>query len=81
MNHNSNSRLIFYYLLLSVSAVLEHGAYRQHTGLPRLQNNMKMVLKLGDQVEQPLPITATTYETFKAARRAGYGLASYGRPA
>lgn len=41
--------------------------------LQHLQKDMKLSIMLGDQVEQPLPLTASANEVFKHAKKLGYG--------
>ncbi|GAB6031753.1 hypothetical protein CHUAL_010166 [Chamberlinius hualienensis] len=53
-------------------AIIE-GAYSTCFPLQHMQKDLRLALELGDQLEQPLPLTATTNEMFKHAKRLGYG--------
>ena len=41
--------------------------------LQHMQMDLKLSLNMGDQLEQPLPLTATAKEVLKHAKRLGYG--------
>lgn len=49
------------------------GTFNPELALEHLQKDMKLSITLGDQVEQPLPLTAAANEVFKHAKRLGYG--------
>lgn len=49
------------------------GTFNTKMPLQHLQKDMKLSIMLGDQVEQPLPLTAAANEVFKHAKRLGYG--------
>ncbi|KAK7604913.1 hypothetical protein V9T40_006099 [Parthenolecanium corni] len=49
------------------------GTFNPELALEHLQKDMKLSIMLGDQVEQPLPLTAAANEVFKHAKRLGYG--------
>lgn len=53
-------------------AILE-GAFPPAHPLQHMQKDLKLSLNMGDQLEQPLPLTATANEVFKHAKRLGYG--------
>ncbi|XP_066999314.2 cytokine-like nuclear factor N-PAC isoform X2 [Anabrus simplex] len=53
-------------------AIIE-GAFPTHLPLQHMQKDLKLSLYMGDQLEQPLPLTASTNELFKHAKRLGYG--------
>lgn len=53
-------------------AIIE-GEFNTHLPLQHMQKDLKLSLSLGDQLEQPLPLTATANEVFKHAKRLGYG--------
>ncbi|KAJ8895248.1 hypothetical protein PR048_000573 [Dryococelus australis] len=55
-----------------VPAIVE-GQFPTHQPLQHMQKDLKLSLLMGDQLEQPLPLTATTNELFKHAKRLGYG--------
>jgi 3-hydroxyisobutyrate dehydrogenase len=38
-----------------------------------MQKDLRLSLTMGDALDQPLPLTATSNEVFKHAKRAGYG--------
>jgi 3-hydroxyisobutyrate dehydrogenase-like beta-hydroxyacid dehydrogenase len=59
-------------LSLSLSAIIE-GGFPTHLPLQHMQKDLKLSLYMGDQLEQPLPLTASTNELFKHAKRLGYG--------
>lgn len=46
--------------------------YITHQPLSHLQKDLKLALGMGDALEQSLPLTATTNEIFKHAKRIGY---------
>jgi 3-hydroxyisobutyrate dehydrogenase and related beta-hydroxyacid dehydrogenases len=68
--------LLFAVFHLSVvcllSAIIE-GGFPTHLPLQHMQKDLKLSLYMGDQLEQPLPLTASTNELFKHAKRLGYG--------
>lgn len=47
-------------------------SYSTHQPLMHMQKDLKLALGLGDTLEQSLPLTATTNEIFKHAKRLGY---------
>lgn len=49
------------------------GTFNTNMPLQHLQKDMKLSIMLGDQVEQPLPLTASANEVFKHAKKLGYG--------
>lgn len=53
-------------------AIIE-GGFPTHQPLQHMQKDLKLSLNMGDQLEQPLPLTATANEVFKHAKRLGYG--------
>eukprot|EP00096_Caligus_rogercresseyi_P009459 TRINITY_DN321_c0_g1_i1.p1 TRINITY_DN321_c0_g1~~TRINITY_DN321_c0_g1_i1.p1 ORF type:complete len:503 (-),score=196.60 TRINITY_DN321_c0_g1_i1:246-1754(-) len=53
-------------------AIIEGGFPTNHP-LQHMQKDLKLSLNLGDQLEQPLPLTASANEVFKHAKRLGYG--------
>ncbi|GFG36930.1 hypothetical protein Cfor_12471 [Coptotermes formosanus] len=53
-------------------AIIE-GGFPTHLPLQHMQKDLKLSLYMGDQLEQPLPLTASTNELFKHAKRLGYG--------
>uniref|UniRef100_A0A1B6KTN4 Uncharacterized protein n=2 Tax=Graphocephala atropunctata TaxID=36148 RepID=A0A1B6KTN4_9HEMI len=64
---------------LACPTILEKGkaiidaSFPTHLPLQHLQKDLKLSLSLGDQLEQPLPLTASANEVFKHAKRLGYG--------
>lgn len=52
-------------------AILE-GIFGIQHPLQYMQKDLNMALALGNQVEQPLPVTASANEVFKHAKRLGY---------
>ncbi|XP_049878709.1 putative oxidoreductase GLYR1 homolog isoform X2 [Pectinophora gossypiella] len=59
------------HLILKGRAMIE-SAYSTHQPLTHMQKDLKLALGLGDALEQSLPLTATTNEIFKHAKRLGY---------
>lgn len=59
------------HLVLKGRAMLE-SSYSTHQPLAHMQKDLKLALGLGDALEQSLPLTATTNEIFKHAKRLGY---------
>merc|ERR1712179_805007 len=53
-------------------AIIEGGFPTNHP-LQHMQKDLKLSLNMGDQLEQPLPLTASANEVFKHAKRLGYG--------
>ncbi len=53
-------------------AIIEGGFPTNHP-LQHMQKDLKLALNMGDQLEQPLPVTASSNEVFKHAKRLGYG--------
>ena len=66
------SRSVFFFTPLFLSAIIE-GGFPTHLPLQHMQKDLKLSLYMGDQLEQPLPLTASTNELFKHAKRLGYG--------
>jgi len=64
---------------LSCPAILDkaksiiEGAFPTAMPLQHMQKDLRLSLQMGDQLEQPLPLTATANEVFKHAKRLGYG--------
>ncbi|XP_035442637.1 cytokine-like nuclear factor N-PAC isoform X2 [Spodoptera frugiperda] len=59
------------HLILKGRAMIE-SSYSTHQPLMHMQKDLKLALGLGDTLEQSLPLTATTNEIFKHAKRLGY---------
>ncbi|CAL1538141.1 unnamed protein product [Lymnaea stagnalis] len=55
------------------SQAILNGRYEAHFPLQHQQKDLRLVLGLGDSVEQPLHLAAAANELFKKARRMGYG--------
>ncbi len=53
-------------------AIIE-GGFPTHHPLQHMQKDLKLTLNMADQLEQPLPLTASANEVFKHAKRLGYG--------
>lgn len=53
-------------------AIIEGGFPTSHP-LQHMQKDLKLSLQMGDQLDQPLPLTASANEVFKHAKRLGYG--------
>jgi 3-hydroxyisobutyrate dehydrogenase len=53
-------------------AILESN-FATHQPLQNIQKDLNLVLGLGNSLEQPLPLAATTNEVYKHAKRLGYG--------
>jgi 3-hydroxyisobutyrate dehydrogenase len=64
---------------LSCPAILDkaksiiEGAFPTSMPLQHMQKDLRLSLQMGDQLEQPLPLTGTANEVFKHAKRLGYG--------
>lgn len=52
-------------------AILE-GAFPTNLPLQHMQKDLKLSLSMGDQLEQPLPVSAAANEVYKHAKRLGY---------
>ncbi|XP_060806437.1 cytokine-like nuclear factor N-PAC isoform X2 [Amyelois transitella] len=59
------------HLILKGRAMIE-SSYSTQQPLSHMQKDLKLALGLGDALEQSLPLTATTNEIFKHAKRLGY---------
>ncbi|XP_026740496.1 putative oxidoreductase GLYR1 homolog isoform X3 [Trichoplusia ni] len=59
------------HLILKGRAMIE-SSYSTHQPLMHMQKDLKLALGLGDALEQSLPLSATTNEIFKHAKRLGY---------
>ncbi|XP_050672920.1 cytokine-like nuclear factor N-PAC isoform X2 [Leptidea sinapis] len=59
------------HLILKGRAMIE-SSYSTNQPLSHMQKDLKLALGLGDTLEQSLPLTATTNEIFKHAKRLGY---------
>ncbi|XP_063365953.1 cytokine-like nuclear factor N-PAC isoform X2 [Cydia amplana] len=59
------------HLILKGRAMIE-SSYSTHQPLSHMQKDLKLALALGDALEQSLPLSATTNEIFKHAKRLGY---------
>ncbi|KAK7872566.1 hypothetical protein R5R35_013794 [Gryllus longicercus] len=59
--------------ILDKGKAIIDGAFPTHLPLQHMQKDLKLSLYMGDQLEQPLPLTASTNELFKHAKRLGYG--------
>uniref|UniRef100_A0A0B7AEJ4 Cytokine-like nuclear factor N-PAC n=1 Tax=Arion vulgaris TaxID=1028688 RepID=A0A0B7AEJ4_9EUPU len=55
------------------SQAILNGRYDPHFPLQHQQKDLRLVLGLGDSVEQPLYLAAAANELFKKARRMGFG--------
>ncbi|XP_005096212.1 putative oxidoreductase GLYR1 [Aplysia californica] len=55
------------------SQAILNGRFDPHFPLQHQQKDLRLVLGLGDSVEQPLHLAAAANELFKKARRMGYG--------
>ncbi|CAG5117696.1 unnamed protein product, partial [Candidula unifasciata] len=55
------------------SQAIVGGRYEPHFPLQHQQKDLRLVLGLGDSVEQPLYLAAAANELFKKARRMGFG--------
>jgi len=59
--------------LLGKGKAIIDGGFPTHQPLQHMQKDLKLSLNMGDQLEQPLPLTASANEVFKHAKRLGYG--------
>ena len=57
--------------VLSFIAIID-GNFPTAMALSHMQKDLKLALNLGDQLEQPLPVTAAANEVFKHTKRFGY---------
>lgn len=60
-------------IILTLFTAIIEANFPTHLPLQHLQKDLKLSLGLGDQLEQPLPLTASANEVFKHAKRLGYG--------
>ncbi len=61
----------FHSFIISFAAILE-GAFPTNMPLQHMQKDLKLSLSMGDQLEQPLPVSAAANEVYKHAKRLGY---------
>lgn len=59
--------------ILQKGKAIIDGGFPTHQPLQHMQKDLKLSLNMGDQLEQPLPLTASANEVFKHAKRLGYG--------
>jgi len=59
--------------ILGKGKAIIDGGFPTHQPLQHMQKDLKLSLNMGDQLEQPLPLTASANEVFKHAKRLGYG--------
>jgi len=59
--------------LLDKGKLMAQSTFNPKCPLQHMQKDLKLAIMLGDQVEQPLPLTASAKEVFKHAKRLGYG--------
>ena len=59
------------FVSLPILAILE-GAFPTNLPLQHMQKDLKLSLSMGDQLEQPLPVSAAANEVYKHAKRLGY---------
>ena len=55
------------------STAIVNSRYDPHFPLQHQQKDLRLVLGLGDSVEQPLHLAAAANELYKKAKRMGYG--------
>ena len=60
-------------MLIEKGKAIIDGSFPPTHPLQHMQKDLKLSLNMGDQLEQPLPLTATANEVFKHAKRLGYG--------
>merc|ERR1712156_1305854 len=58
--------------ILGKGKAIIDGGFPTHQPLQHMQKDLKLSLNMGDQLEQPLPLTASANEVFKHAKRLGY---------
>lgn len=58
--------------VLEKSEAIIAGSYITHHPLVHMQKDLKLALDMGDNLQQPLPLTASANEAFKHAKRLGY---------
>lgn len=60
-------------LLLQKGKAIIEGSFTTQMALKYMQKDLRLCMAMSDQLEQPLPLTAAANETFKQAKRVGYG--------
>ena len=60
-------------LMINKGKAIIEGGFPTNHPLQHMQKDLKLALNMGDQLEQPLPLTASANEVFKHAKRLGYG--------
>jgi len=59
-------------LLMEKGKAILEGAFPTSMPLQHMQKDLKLSLSMGDQLEQPLPVSAAANEVYKHAKRLGY---------
>lgn len=59
-------------LLMEKGKAILEGAFPTSLPLQHMQKDLKLSLAMGDQLEQPLPVSAAANEVYKHAKRLGY---------
>ncbi|CAH1393622.1 unnamed protein product [Nezara viridula] len=60
-------------LIVEKATAMVNSEYSTSMSLKNMQNNLQSVIAMGEEIEQPTPVTATTNEIFKHAKKVGYG--------
>merc|ERR1712129_100393 len=60
-------------LMVEEGKAIIEGVFPTSHPLKHIQKDLKLSLNMGDQLDQPLPLTASANEVFKHAKRLGYG--------
>ncbi|KAF2352528.1 6-phosphogluconate dehydrogenase NADP-binding [Trinorchestia longiramus] len=60
-------------LIIEKTKAIIEGGFTTHQALQHMQKDIRLGLAMGDGLELPLPLTATTNELYKHAKKLGYG--------
>lgn len=60
-------------LIVDKASAMVNNDYSTKMALRNVQNDLQSVIAIGEEIEQPTPVTATANEIFKHAKKVGYG--------
>uniref|UniRef100_A0A0K8TN33 Cytokine-like nuclear factor N-PAC n=1 Tax=Tabanus bromius TaxID=304241 RepID=A0A0K8TN33_TABBR len=60
-------------MIIEKGSAMIKNEYPTNLPLTHIQKDLRLALNMADNLEQPLPLTATTNEVYKHAKRLGYG--------
>ncbi|XP_014280429.1 uncharacterized protein [Halyomorpha halys] len=60
-------------LIVEKATAMVNNDYSTKMSLKNMQNDLQSAIAIGEDIEQPTPVTATANEIFKHAKKVGYG--------